>query len=83
MTNISLRKKDFEFMRILGNREISLGKIGSKLRLDKYKIQRIFNNLEKADMIISRKEGRRRFVKLNKNGKYFNEFYKRQRDKRK
>ena len=65
-------------MKILNNNEMALGEIGSKMRLEKYEIQRIFNNLQKADMIISRKEGRVRFVKLTKKGKYFNEFYKRQ-----
>ena len=78
MTEINLKKKDFEFMKILNNNEMALGEIGSKMRLEKYEIQRIFNNLQKADMIISRKEKRKRLVKITKKGKYFNEFYKRQ-----
>lgn len=78
MTEIKLKKKDFEFMKTLNKDEMALGMIGSRMGLEKYEIQRIFNNLEKLGMLTSRKERRKRFVKLTKNGKYFNDFYKRQ-----
>ncbi len=72
---IAFKKKDFEFMRILGKKELPLGKIGEELGTEKYETQRIFNNLDKRGMIYSRKEKRQRFVKLNNNGKYFLAFY--------
>ena len=78
MIEINLKKKHFKFMKILNSKELSLGMIVSKMGLKKYEIQRIFNSLEKSGMVLSRKQGRKRLVKLNKNGKYFNEFYKRQ-----
>ncbi len=77
MTKLNLKKKDFEFMKILNNNEMPLGMIGSKMGIEKYEIQRIFNNLVKSGMIISRKEGRKRLVKLIKNGKYLNDWYQR------
>ena len=83
MIEINLKKKHIKFMKILNSKELSLGVIGSKMGLKKYGTQRIFNSLEKSGMVVSRKQGRKRLVKLNKNGKYFNEFYKRQRRKRK
>lgn len=76
---INLKEREFVFMKILGEKERSLGVIGSEMKLGKFVIQRIFNKLEESGMLDSRKDGRERLVKLNKNGKYFNEFYKRQR----
>ena len=75
---IALKEDDFEFMRILGKNELSLGKIREELGTEKSKTQKIFNNLNKRGMIDSRKEGRERLVKLNSNGRYFLAFYLRQ-----
>ena len=78
---INLKERDFVFMKILGEKELPLGVLGSKMGLHKFSIQRIFNKLEQSGLIDSRKDGRERLVKLNKNGKYFNEFYKKQKNK--
>ena len=72
---IVFKEKDFEFLKTLKNKELTLKEIGSKLKIQKQYIQRIFKNLEKSGMLESRKKGRNRFVKLNKNGRYFLNFY--------
>ena len=72
---IVFKKKDFEFLKTLKNKELTLKEIGLKLGMIKQYTQGIFKNLEKSGMLESRKEGRNRFVKLNKNGRYFLNFY--------
>lgn len=63
---IKLKERDFVFMKILGEKELSLGVLGSKMGLNKFVMQRILDKLEKSELINSRKDGRERLVKLNK-----------------
>lgn len=75
---ITLKEKDFGFLMYVADRELALKQIREELGITKQEVQRIFDNLQEAGMIRSRKEGRERFVKLTKNGNYFREFYRRQ-----
>ena len=77
MTDLNLKKRDFEFMKVVGKETLSLGYIKQKMKLEKYEIQRIFNNLARAGMVDSKKVGRIRVIKLNKNGHYFRDWYQR------
>lgn len=65
---IKLKERDFVFMKILGEKELSLGIIGSKMGLNKFVMQRILDKLEKSGLVDSRKDGRERLVKSNKDG---------------
>ena len=78
---IAFKEKDFEFLKALKNKELTLKEIGLKLGMIKQYTQGIFKNLEKSGMLESRKEGRNRFVKLNKNGRYFLNFYLRKNER--
>jgi len=75
---IKLDEKDFEFLRYLADRELTLTQIREELGITKWDIQRVFDNLQKSGMIKSKKEGRERMVKITKNGEYFRDFYLRQ-----
>ncbi len=75
MIDLNLKKRDFEFMRYLAYKELTLSQIKDELKITKWEVQRIFNNLNESEMLISRKEGRKRLVRLSKNGYYFKSWY--------
>ena len=77
MIDLNLKERDFEFMVYLSYKELTLSQIKEKLGITKWEVQRIFNNLNKSGMLISRKEGRKRMVRLSRNGHYFNDWYQR------
>ena len=75
--NLNLKKNDFEFMKILGDQKLILSQSSKKLVITQWMVQRIYNNLNECGMLKSKKKGRKRLVKLNKNGHYFNAWYQR------
>jgi predicted transcriptional regulator len=80
--NITLKQKDFEFLTYLADRELTLTQISQELGITKWDVQRVFDNLQEAGMIKSKKKGRERLVKITKNGEYFRDFYLKQKRKK-
>ena len=70
---ITIRKQDWEFLKILGKNKMTLSEIQKKLN-SKGKVcesQKIYNKLINTGLIQSKKEGRNREVKLSSSGLYF------------
>ena len=75
-----LREIDFEFLRIVLKGEKNLSQIRYKIDLRFWgtslsTTQKILTKLEKIGFVRSERRGRRRFVVLTKDGKYFYDWY--------